>query len=101
MAKLTKQAIELIKDGEESFGLDYISSLETDLDKLVEEFRHELISLGVSTLERKIKENPGTGKSIFRTIYPLRLERVGGEKPSAWRDHGTTRCHAGVAAVGH
>lgn len=50
----------------------YTEALEEDLDKIVEEFRNELVAIGEKTLEGK----KSLSESEVRLVYPFRLERV-------------------------
>ncbi len=80
MAKLSADSIESINKIQDIDEFT-VESLEADLDKLVEEYKEEMALLGVETMQVEI---PDPKKTVFRVMYPLRLERVGADL--SWND---------------
>jgi hypothetical protein len=73
MADLVKQIIDNINNDEELIDFVYISMLEDDLDKLIEEFKYELVILGVTVLQ---ENDEPVAKTNFRVLDPFRLQKV-------------------------
>lgn len=72
MADITQQVIKNIR-GYDVGGhpWTYTQSLEEDLDKILEEYQYELVSIGETTLAGE--ELPK--KTDFRLVYPFRMQR--------------------------